>query len=115
MCLTPYASLQCFTTIHNTLRNSFKHAHPYAVDVPSFGCPWGYNLCYNSCANPDVPNWDPATVDQRISEAIKPECLPFHDYDGHRHRGLFVLPKVIRKAIADETKVMTKDTPVFLT
>jgi len=48
-------------------------------------------------------------------EPCAAECLPFHDYDGHRHRGLFSLPKVIRKALAEETKVMTKDTPVFLT
>jgi len=106
---------ECFTTIHNTLRNSFEHAYPYAVDIPAFGCPWGYNLCYNSCAHPDVFNWDPKSVDDRIAAAIKPECLPLHDYDGHRHRGLFSLPKVIRKALAEETKVMTKDTPVFLT
>jgi predicted membrane-bound spermidine synthase len=62
---------ECFTTIHNTLKNSFKHCHPYAVDIPSFGCPWGYNLCYNSCAHPDVFNWEPADIDKRIQEAIK--------------------------------------------
>jgi hypothetical protein len=62
--------LQVFTTIHSTLRASFKHAHPFAVDVPSFGCPWGFNLCYNNCANPDVSNWLPQDIDTRIESCI---------------------------------------------
>ena len=51
-------------------RSSFQHVHPYAVDIPSFGCPWGFNVCYNSCAWPDAPNWDAATVDKKLAEAL---------------------------------------------
>lgn len=40
---------------------------------------------------------------------------PLHDYDGVRHRSLFGLPKVIRQALKDEIRVMTEDSPVFLT
>ena len=90
--------------------------HGYAVDIPSFGCPWGYNLCYNSCAFPDVPNWDVDSVNRRIKEALKDgEAEKLHNYDGITHRGMFCLPKVVRSAMAKETRVMTKANPVFLT
>ena len=51
-------------------RSSFKHVHPYAVDIPSFGCPWGFNMCYNTCAYPDAPNWDAETVNKKLVEAL---------------------------------------------
>lgn len=35
---------ECFTTINSTLRSCFKSVHPYASQIPSFGCPWGFNL-----------------------------------------------------------------------
>jgi spermidine synthase len=128
---------EVFTTIHSTCRydraphadccvqhahdggngrSSFKHVHPYAVDIPSFGCPWGFNLCYNSCAHPDAPNWDAETVNKRLVEALGEETTQaLHNYDGETHRGLFCLPKVVRQGLAKETRIMTKDNPVFLT
>ena len=62
---------QVFTTIHKTLAASFDNVHGYAVEVPSFGCPWGYNLCYNKCNFADVPNWDPKDTDARLKAALK--------------------------------------------
>lgn len=107
---------EVFTTIHSTCRSSFNHVHPYAVDIPSFGCPWGFNMCYNSCAWPDAPNWDAATVNKKLSEALGPEAFAaLHNYDGDTHRGLFCLPKVVRQGMAKETRIMTKENPVFLT
>ena len=97
-------------------RSSFQHVHPYAVDIPSFGCPWGFNVCYNSCAWPDAPNWDAATVDKKLAEALGVEAAQaLHNYDGETHRGLFCLPKIVRQGLAKETRIMTKDNPVFLT
>jgi spermidine synthase len=129
---------EVFTTIHSTCRcahrhvyccarhvlnggvgagrSSFKHVHPYAVDIPSFGCPWGFNLCYNSCAYPDAPNWDAETVNKRLVEVLGEKAAQeLHNYDGETHRGLFCLPKVVRQGLAKETRIMTKDNPVFLT
>ncbi len=97
-------------------RSSFKHVHPYAVDIPSFGCPWGFNLCYNTCAYPDAPNWDAETVNKKLVEALGEKAAQeLHNYDGETHRGLFCLPKVVRQGLAKETRIMTKDNPVFLT
>lgn len=81
---------EVFTTIHSTLRASFKHTHPYAVDIPSFGCPWGFNVCYNSCAHPDVPNWLPEDVDARIASSIK----------GMLQNALIIMPSLLSIALS---------------
>jgi hypothetical protein len=52
----------------------------------------------------------------RLAAALRDlDAKPLHNYDGVTHRGLFCLPKVVREAMAKETRVMTKDNPVFLT
>jgi hypothetical protein len=84
--------------------------------VPSFGCPWGYNLSYNHCAFADVPNWHPEETSARIREGVREgEADKFSFYDGIGHRSVFALPKWARDACAKETRVMCKATPVFLT
>jgi hypothetical protein len=35
--------------------------------VPSFGCPWGFNLCYNKCTYPAVPDWNPSDTTNRLA------------------------------------------------
>ena len=39
---------------------------------------------------------------------------PLRFLDGMSFRGLFGLPIAIRRALADETRVMTEETPVFM-
>mmetsp|Transcript_62270 Transcript_62270/g.146812 ORF Transcript_62270/g.146812 Transcript_62270/m.146812 type:complete len:320 (-) Transcript_62270:26-985(-) len=107
---------EVFSTIHSTCRSSFKHAHGFFVEIPSYGCPWGFNLCYNNAAFPQPQDWDPKEVDARLSKSIKDiETKPMHAYDGMGHRGMFNLPKWVRDGLAKETRVMTAATPVFLT
>ncbi len=30
---------------------SFDRVHGMCVDIPSYGCPWGFNLWYNAYIN----------------------------------------------------------------
>lgn len=107
---------EVFTTIHSTARSSFTNVHGYAADIPCFGCPWGFNMGYNTCNFPDVPNWSPENVDARLADALKGSAAQdTFNYDGISHRNMFALPKYVRSGCAAEKRVMCKETPVFLT
>jgi len=42
-------------------------------------------------------------------------CYSLGDvYDGETHAGLFHLPKYLRRALAEETRVITEENPVFV-
>jgi len=42
---------ECNSVIHKTLKTAFTHVLPYACDIPSFGCNWGFNVAFNDdCA-----------------------------------------------------------------
>ena len=76
-----------FTTIHSTARSSFTNVHGYAADIPCFGCPWGFNMGYNTCNFPDVPNWSPENVDARLADALKGSAAQdTFNYDGVRQK-----------------------------
>jgi len=104
---------ECFTTINSTLRASFRSVSGYSAPIASFGCPWGFNL---ACTTQKAPaTWDTAEVDQAIAEKIVDlDTKPLHFLDGISWQGIFGLPKQVRLGIENETRVMTKETPVFM-
>ena len=55
---------------------------------------------------------EPSLVDERISQKLPHVSLRF--YDGISHRGIFNVPKYVREEMKRETRVMTKDNPVFI-
>ena len=56
-----------------------------------------------------------AEMDERIAERIntsKNGDLKF--MDGLSYKGVFGVPKPVRKALAEEKRVITKDNPVYM-
>ncbi|CAM9563460.1 unnamed protein product [Choristocarpus tenellus] len=104
---------ECFTVINNTLKSVFQHVVPSIADIPSFGSPWAFNMASNSeefsaevIRRKDIDAVD-ADIEARISGDLR-------FYDGLAHLGLFGSPKWLRAAIAEESRIMTKDNPVFM-
>jgi len=116
-------SSECFTVIHSTLRSEYGEGNvaPYAVDIPSFGCNWGFNMVHvdrDAAAASrsllmsllDLPMDE---VDDRIAKRLKKgHVLKF--LDGVSWRGIFGVAKEIRAACKRETRIMTKENPVFM-
>lgn len=111
---------ECFTVIHATLQAAFDVVVPYATDVPSFGCNWGFNLALN------VPDGDVAKA-PTLARSIRDKPVEEVDadiaarvygenrfLDGVSLRGIMGLPKSVRRECAEEDRVMTLDNPVFM-
>jgi len=113
------AKAECFTVIHNTLRSAFDVVVPYAVDVPSFGCMWGFNLAFATpkdavVAKAEVINHDITAFDSTIEARVRGGLAGMRFLDGVSWRGLTGLAKEIRDQCEAEDRVMTIDNPVFM-
>lgn len=100
---------EVFTAVSHTMLRVFDHASGYRVNVPSFGTMWGFV----ACGGPDAPRvgeLGPAEIDARLGSPI---ASTLRSYDGIAHRGMFSLPKYIREAVAAETRIITKDRPLY--
>lgn len=107
----PCGFLSCkevFTSINKTLRSVFPTVIPYCQHIPSFCDIWGYNLALSdpSARLPTAEELD-ALIPKRISG-------PLHFLDGQTFVGLQQLNKMVRKAIAEETEIYTKDNARFI-
>jgi spermidine synthase len=115
---------ECCTVIHQTLHTAFDHVVPYTADIPSFGSNWAFNMAFNNdsavAAAAAMHGASPgqyileqpiAATDRAIEARIEGE-LRF--LDGVARRGIFGIPKSVRKALAAETRHMTIDNPVFM-
>ena len=105
---------ECFSVIHNTVKESFKDCLGYSVHVPSFGSAWGFNIGFKN----GVPEYamNSQKIDERICKIFNVKDVddsPLKFYDGITHTRLFSLPKFVRKALKEETRVMSKDSRVF--
>ena len=98
---------ECFTTIVNTLANTFNHTAPYQVHVPAFQTLWGFTLASDSA----LPNPSDDEVDRRIAKRVNKE-LKF--YDGETHRNMFALTKFLRQGIQEESRLNRDGNPVFM-
>jgi len=96
-----------YTAVIKTLSTAFSAVAPYQAEIPAFGGTWGFAIASSSLDPHDLSVED---VDKRIAERIQ---KPLRFYDGITHRGIFSIPKYLRGQIAAETKVITKDNPLF--
>lgn len=96
-----------FLAVVNTLRTVFSIVAPYHAQIPSFGGPWGFVVASPDSDPRDLP---PAEVDLRLSKRV---CRTLRFYDGLAHSGMFSLPRYLRKQIAEEKRVITRDKPFF--
>jgi thermospermine synthase len=112
---------QVWTPINNTLRQVFPAVTPMAAHVPSFADTWGWQMCFSDAKQDgsamkgkgkgSAPTLSEEEIDARIAARITGE-LRF--YDGRAHAAISSLNKTLRKAIAEETRVFTMETPVFI-
>ena len=99
---------QCFSAVVHTMESIFSHVYPYEAFVPSFGSEWGFVIGSVGTSPRDM---EVSEVDRRVSQRINRE-LRF--YDGVTHRGMFSLPKYLRRAIEAESRLITKEQPLFV-
>jgi spermidine synthase len=97
-----------FATICRTLRSVFPVVRPYAVDVPSFGVPWGFTV---SSKGLDPLGLAAEEIDSRVANRLA-DRLRF--YDGLTHQGLFGVPRYLRDAIDAQANVIRDDAPLFV-
>ncbi len=95
-----------FSAVYNTLKTSFPEVHPYQVDVPSFGGPWGFCLASLNI-NPFMSTEE---IDNRLlSRGITDLKL----YDGLTHQCMFSVPKHLRAELESQTRLITDDQPLY--
>lgn len=96
-----------FSPVHNTLRQVFPKVHAYAQAVYCFADEWGYNLGFS---DPSHALPTAAEIDERIAARITGE-LRF--LDGQSFTRVFLLSKEVRKTLAAENRVLSKENPAF--
>lgn len=101
-----YNELVNFSAVYNTLKVSFAEVHPYHIDIPSFGGPWGF--CFASQSIKPVESIE--ETDKRIA-ARRLENLRL--YDGITHRHMFSMTKHLREYFDDHTRIIEDDRPLF--
>ena len=106
---------ECFTAIARTLATTFPRSFPYTVYVPAFTTLWGFVLAFSD-ERPDaeghrLEGLEPTVIDGLISKRLSVE--PRY-YDGIAHRGMFALPKYLRRGIESEQRIVTDAEPVFM-
>lgn len=99
---------QCFSAVARTMGSVFPTVYLSEAFVPAFGATWGFVV---ASLGPNPLALSVEEVDSRISERVTSE-LRF--YDGITHQGMFSVPKYLRQAVVDESRVITKADPLFI-
>jgi spermidine synthase len=94
-----------FSAIHNTLKQVFPTVRGYTQAVYSFCDEWGWNLAFDGVKVPTA-----AEVDAAIAARVTGE-LRF--MDGMAYERLFMISKLHRKTLAEETHVNRVDNMKF--
>lgn len=106
----------CFGPIRNTLSEVYSCVLPYTQSIPSFGADWGYVMAFNSSSS-DLDEWKtmpPESIDNLIEQYISHGEASLKMYDGITHLRMFHLTKAVRKQLAEDERIMTKDQPIFM-
>ena len=96
-----WINLKNFFAINRTLKSIFEIVKPYRVYVPSFVDMWGFHVVSDTL---DAAALSPREVNRRLAASLNGELK---SYDGEAHKGLFVLPKQLRRQMARSKKVIT--------
>jgi thermospermine synthase len=109
----------CFAPIYNTLNTVFDCVVPYSSNIPSFGADWGYVMAFtNANAVNSIEDWSRVTprgmVDELIENYISGGASSLQWYDEITHFTMFNLAKPLRKYMAKDKRIMTKDNPIFM-
>mmetsp|Transcript_50802 Transcript_50802/g.122495 ORF Transcript_50802/g.122495 Transcript_50802/m.122495 type:complete len:367 (-) Transcript_50802:50-1150(-) len=114
----------CFGPITNTLNEVFSCVIPYSQNVPSFGDDWGFVMAFNSTTNEGGDNsktickeWvmdSSNQIDSLIEDCISGGSDSLKNYDSTTHLRMFNLTKPVRKQLANDKRIMTKDNPIYM-
>ena len=105
--MTKLGELGFFTSIHRTLREIFPVVAAYQSFISCFGTPWGFIVASKKL---DPARQGAQAVDKLIAERVK-GSLEY--WDGVTHQHAFSLPKFIRKAVAQQTRIVTDAHPLI--
>ncbi|HEY5648351.1 MAG TPA: polyamine aminopropyltransferase, partial [Nitrospiria bacterium] len=105
---TALKAIQCFASVHQTLKSVFPIVQPYQANIPSFGLPWGLIL---ASKRHDPRKLSEEDVDHLIPQRIKGEL---RYYSGETHIGQFLFPKFIRKTLAEESRLIEDNQPLYM-
>ena len=105
--MTKLGELGFFTSIHRTLREIFTVVAAYQSFISCFGTPWGFIVASKKV---DPARQGAQAVDKLIAERVK-GSLEY--WDGVTHQHAFSLPKFIRKAVAEQTRIVTDAHPLI--
>jgi spermidine synthase len=121
-----------YAAIKNTLETVFECTIPYSVNIPSFGSDWGFVMAFDTCKESNLAMLEYTDVKmQEIDDMVDTHITEIDDidsnsgdckkggdvlrfYDGMSHRRMFTLTKPLRVNMKMDTRVMTKDNPVFM-
>lgn len=99
---------EVFTAIYNTMRTVFPMVYSYSASIPSFGGMWGFVV---GSMGPDPRALDAQTIERRLVERV---TSPLAFYDGITHEGMLNLPKYLRVAMEEETRIISEKNPLFV-
>ena len=98
---------QCFADVAKTIGSVFPSVYVYETFVPSFGSTWGFVV---GSLGPDPAALSVEEVDRRTGQRVDHEL---RHYDGITHRGMFSVPKYLRRSLATEGRIITRATPLY--
>jgi spermidine synthase len=108
--MTKLGELDFYTSIHRTLRDVFPVVAPYQIFISCFGTPWGF---ITATKKVDPRTQTPAMVDKIIAERLPGVRLGY--WDGMTHQHVYSLPRHIREALDEQTRVVTDANPLIVT
>lgn len=87
----------------------------YVSEVPSFGDPWGFHMCWNGTVPTLLtPSTDIDEIDARIQQRLGDKAASLKYYDGITHRHIFHLSKPLRACIEKEQRIFTESNPIYM-
>ncbi|HEX5814433.1 MAG TPA: fused MFS/spermidine synthase [Methylomirabilota bacterium] len=108
--MTKLGELDFYTSIHRTLRDVFPVVAPYQIFISCFGTPWGF---ITATKKVDPRTQTPAMVDKIIAERLPGVRLGY--WDGMTHQHVYSLPRHVREALDEQTRVVTDANPLIVT
>jgi spermidine synthase len=92
---SPWSRPDRVKQLYERVARLFRHATPYTMFIPLYGCLWSMAACSDSL---DVASVSAAEIDKRIAGRGL-EQLQY--YNGATHTALFALPNFVRKLTVD--------------
>ncbi len=102
-----YAFIDVYNSVYNTIKQVMPGVLSYRAFIPSFNTDWGFAI---ASKDGELEKFDPAEIDIRAAE----RKLELSFYDSETHRGMFAIPRDIRKR-RDSTTVVIDDDKLLTT